>query len=306
MGFSALAAATVATGVYTANKSSNAAKDAAQTQANAATDSAKLQQQMMQPWIDAGKVGLDQLQQLTSPTSKLMQGFSMADAQNSEAMKTALQQGKLAIDNSAAAKGGLLSSNNVQDNVKYAEQTAATYENQAFNQWLAQNQIQLGSVESLAQTGQTTSQNVADATSNLMLSGANSIAAGKIGSANAQVGGINSTLNTLGQLFGYNTGANTSVLSPGSVTTVGTGDPYLDTSGQTYQIPDLNMSDRRLKKNIKRLGTTEGGTPIYRYQMKGSNKTQIGVMAQDVEKKQPEAVVKTRQGYKMVDYSKVH
>ena len=63
-------------------------------------------------------------------------------------------------------------------------------------------------------------------------------------------------------------------------------------------------SDRRLKTDIKKVGRTESGLPIYTYKYKGDNKTQMGVMAQDVEKKNPEAVSEVG-GYKAVNYKKI-
>lgn len=61
------------------------------------------------------------------------------------------------------------------------------------------------------------------------------------------------------------------------------------------------FSDRRLKTNIKRVGTTDGGTPIYTYNYKNGGPTHMGVMAQDV----PEARMKDPSGYYRVDYGKV-
>ena len=61
------------------------------------------------------------------------------------------------------------------------------------------------------------------------------------------------------------------------------------------------MSDRRLKTDIKRVGTTEGGTPIYTYRYIWGGPVQMGVMAQDV----PEAAADMGNGFLGVDYSKV-
>jgi hypothetical protein len=61
-------------------------------------------------------------------------------------------------------------------------------------------------------------------------------------------------------------------------------------------------SDIRLKENIRRVGSTDGGLPVYTYNYKGHNTTQMGVMAQDVEKVNPEAVTEMN-GFKAVYYS---
>lgn len=64
------------------------------------------------------------------------------------------------------------------------------------------------------------------------------------------------------------------------------------------------FSDRRLKTDIQKVGKTNAGLPIYTYKYKGDNKTQMGVMAQDVEKKTPKAV-KEVGGFKAVNYALV-
>lgn len=64
-------------------------------------------------------------------------------------------------------------------------------------------------------------------------------------------------------------------------------------------------SDERIKTNKKRVGKTDEGLPIYTYNFLGSPKTQMGVMAQDVEKKQPDAAGPVIGGIKTVNYGKV-
>ena len=64
------------------------------------------------------------------------------------------------------------------------------------------------------------------------------------------------------------------------------------------------FSDRRLKTDIKRVGETNSGLPVYTYRYKGEETYHIGVMAQDVEKVRPDAVHE-EQGYLKVDMSKV-
>lgn len=64
------------------------------------------------------------------------------------------------------------------------------------------------------------------------------------------------------------------------------------------------FSDRRLKKDIKKIGKTDDGLPIYSYKYRGGGPTELGLMAQDVAKKKPDAVAVTPSGYLAVDYSK--
>ena len=61
------------------------------------------------------------------------------------------------------------------------------------------------------------------------------------------------------------------------------------------------FSDARMKENIEAVGTLNDGQTIYRYNFKGDPKTQIGLLAQEVETRNPGAVTESR-GLKMVDY----
>lgn len=68
----------------------------------------------------------------------------------------------------------------------------------------------------------------------------------------------------------------------------------------------FRFSDERLKENKERIGETDEGVPIYRYNYKGDPTPQIGVMAQDMAKHDPWAVAEHPSGALMVDYSRVH
>lgn len=67
------------------------------------------------------------------------------------------------------------------------------------------------------------------------------------------------------------------------------------------------FSDRRLKKDISPLGvmkTDKGSYPLYNFKYKGTDTPQQGVMAQDVEKQNPDAVSRVK-GYRYVHYDKL-
>jgi len=72
------------------------------------------------------------------------------------------------------------------------------------------------------------------------------------------------------------------------------------TGGASLLVP----SDRRLKRNIREVGTQPNGLMLYEYQYIWGPEVYTGFMADDVEKKYPHAVT-VKSGYKMVDYSKV-
>ena len=73
------------------------------------------------------------------------------------------------------------------------------------------------------------------------------------------------------------------------------------TIGAAGDVAAAKVSDRRLKTDIKKVGVTESGLPVYTYKYKGSNVTEMGVMAQDVEEIFPEAVEEIN-GFKAVHY----
>jgi hypothetical protein len=60
-------------------------------------------------------------------------------------------------------------------------------------------------------------------------------------------------------------------------------------------------SDAQLKEEIVAVGALFDGTPVYRYRYKGAPATHIGLLAQDVERTTPAAVIEIN-GYKAVDY----
>lgn len=64
----------------------------------------------------------------------------------------------------------------------------------------------------------------------------------------------------------------------------------------------LDISDRRLKTNISRAGTTVFGLPLYRFSYLGSQAQFHGVMAQDVLGIMPKAVSRDASGFYSVDY----
>ncbi|WP_430439002.1 tail fiber domain-containing protein [Shinella sp.] len=67
----------------------------------------------------------------------------------------------------------------------------------------------------------------------------------------------------------------------------------------------MKFSDERLKTDKHKMGETPDGIGVYQYRMKGSPMMEMGVMAQEVKRKKPEAVARHPSGYMMVDYSRV-
>ena len=82
---------------------------------------------------------------------------------------------------------------------------------------------------------------------------------------------------------------------------MGTG--ALSGSTTTTTQPQSLFSDERLKENVEPVGELNDGQTIYRYNYKGDPRTQIGLIAQEVEQSHPEAVGES-EGYRTVDYGR--
>lgn len=78
------------------------------------------------------------------------------------------------------------------------------------------------------------------------------------------------------------------------------------TSLLTAPFSMFSFSDERLKENIKPVGETDGGTPLYSWNYKGDPETRIGPIAQEVAQTQPDAVGVHKTGLLGVDYGKLH
>jgi Chaperone of endosialidase len=77
----------------------------------------------------------------------------------------------------------------------------------------------------------------------------------------------------------------------------------LSGSTTTTTQPGGFFSDRRVKENIQKIGKDFSGQPLYRFNYKGDPRTQVGYIAQEIEKSHPDAVGETH-GIKTVDYAK--
>ncbi len=65
----------------------------------------------------------------------------------------------------------------------------------------------------------------------------------------------------------------------------------------------LKSSDRRLKRDIVKVGKLRNGLPVYSFKFLWSDEPLIGLMADDVVKVKPWAVLTDKDGYLMVDYN---
>jgi hypothetical protein len=223
MGVSAVVGSAVVGGAMSAD----ASRKASHTQADSQKYAADLQYQAFQeqqaaqkPWLDAGQGALTQLNAGTAPGGEFAKPYTLADYQSGpqaglfdftknqamEAMKN--QMGGQNLTTNAITGAGNLATN-----------LATQSYNTGFNQNLAQEQMRLGSLQSLTGQGQTATgqvnADIANRAGNMggaAINAGNANAAGTMGQANAwgkAIGGATSditTMNTLSQIFGGSSG----------------------------------------------------------------------------------------------------
>ncbi len=81
--------------------------------------------------------------------------------------------------------------------------------------------------------------------------------------------------------------------------------PWAALGGAALTAAPYILSDVRAKKNIRRVGELDSGIPIYNYQYKGSDMSQIGVLAQEAERTRPDAIHTDERGVKFVNYDRL-
>lgn len=160
-------------------------------------DTLAQQKLLQQPFQSAGTSALQELSAKLAPGGDFNRPFTMADAQNMPAYQFALSQGKEAINNAAAAGGLQLSSANIESLGKFAEGVASQYEQQAFNQWLQQNNLTMTGLQNLINSGQVSTGQLMQALSQAGISTASAQqligqaqAGGTTGAAEAEAAGV--------------------------------------------------------------------------------------------------------------------
>jgi hypothetical protein len=226
---------------------SNAAHDAASTQAaagdrasqaqlTAARESNAMQQKMydenvkrQDPYLQAGNSALSQLQGGMQPGGQFTKNFAPSDLAMDPSYKWRLQQGTQNLNASAAARGMLGSGQNLKDVTDYGQGAASQEYGNAYNRYNTNRENLYSKLSGLTQMGQNTAVGVGTAgmnmagqqaqntmtaannASNYATSGAAAQAAGSMGSANALASGIGGAGNSwmAGQYMNKYTGSGT-------------------------------------------------------------------------------------------------
>lgn len=184
--------------------SSDAARSAGNTQADAANRAADLQYRQYQedvvrqkPFYEAGVNALPELVAASKYTP-----FGMQQFQQDPGYAFRLSEGQKQLDRSAAARGGLISGGALKAAQRYGQEMGSQEYTNAFNRYQAERQARLNPLQSLTGMSQTTAntlgaagQNMASNVGNAMGSGAAARASGYVGQANALTSGLGTYLN---------------------------------------------------------------------------------------------------------------
>jgi len=259
----------------------DAAEDAANIQAGAAGQGIAEQrrqfdalQTLLKPYTEAGVPALEGQQAFLGLQGPEAERAAIERIRGGETFKAMAQQGEEALLARASATGGLRGGN--------IQGALAQFQPQLLSSLIEQ---QYGRLGGLASMGQRSAAGVGAAGTEMGVNVANllgqqgaALAGGELGQAKA----YGQILNMPAQFLGMQMGA-------GGKAGMGLGNMF---------------SDRRLKKNIKKISTRPDGLNVYEFDYIWGGGRQVGLMAQEVQGVYPDAVSES-DGYLMVNYSKV-
>lgn len=215
--------------------------------------------------------------------------------QNTPGYQFALNQGTQNVLRNNAATGNLASGKTATDLSNYAQGTAQ----QTYNNYVNQLQPFLNASNSAASGIGNLYSGLGNALNQNYNTLGNAAYGTNVGIGNANASADLAGLTASGNILGFGAG----LLGLGT-NTVGGG----ALSGLASQLPSLGagllaFSDARVKDDIEPVGELYDGQPIYRYRYKGDKQLRLGLMAQDVEKRDPDSVVEFG-GIKAVNYKR--
>lgn len=293
--------------------SGQGAKNAANTQAGAALTAEQISQKEFntitkqeQPFMNAGYGSINDLDYLLGIGKKgqykdIQQGmqgdfgmltkpFTTQDwKQLSPGYNFQRQQGQQGVLNGDESSVGALSGAAQKDLIGFNQGFANTSFNNAYNMYQTQQGNIYDRLAGVAQLGQASASNTGQQGTALAGQAAQSAtnvgtaqAAGQVGVANAY-SGVASNLGSMAYLYANQGGGM-----------------------QPQEGQSAAYSDRRLKEDIKRIGETFTGLPLYSFRYKGDSQYHTGPMADEVRKVQPEAVITDKNGFDLVNYGMLH
>lgn len=259
---------------------SSAASDAAGAQTAASQAGIEEQRrqfdmvrELLKPYVEAGTPALQQQQALIGLQGQEAQQQAISALEQGAGFQARVRQGEEALLQRASATGGLRGGN--------IQAALAQFRPQMLQQEIETQYGRLGGLTSLGQ------QSAAGVGTAGMQTGARvaglygDIGAAQAGKELAQGQAMAGIFNMPAQFLGMQYGAKVGPPGFGNI-----------------------FSDRRLKRNITKIGTRPDGLGVYEFEYVWGGGRQIGLMAQEVQGVYPDAVGEAG-GYLTVNYSKV-
>lgn len=264
-----------------ANQAAKAARTAADAQKDAAERGIRVLQegqatarQDYQPYVDVGKQGLEGLGSLVNDPNAQLKFI-----EENPFFKSLADTASRTLFANQAARGKVGSG-----------ETANELQTQLLNLGTSLVDRTIGSKFDLANLGY----NATAGQANAALGTATGVADLKTQQGNASAAGIISAQNAI------NKGRGDFMNAVGSAAGGAAGTDKTGAAGAGAGLAKLFACDINLKTDIKKVGALDNGLPLYLFRYKGDDKLHINVMAQDVEKVKPEAVIEI-DGFKYVN-----
>ena len=185
---------------------SRSAGKAADVQAGAADRAAELEREMFErnvelnaPFREAGITALNKL----TPLATEYTPFGMDQFQADPGYAFRMSEGMKGLERSAAARGGLLSGSTLKGIQRFGQDLASQEYQNAFNRYGIERDRRLGPLQSLAGVGQTTSQQLGAAGSQMAGNVGQAMGAAGQARASGYMGQTNALTGALGQYMNY-------------------------------------------------------------------------------------------------------
>jgi hypothetical protein len=207
----------------TALTGADAAKSAAETQAQSAREANELlykmyqeQKGLQEPFRGAGITAQNRLLDLLGLSQnkgaegfgRYSKDFGMSDFQQDPGYAFRLAEGQKTLDRQAAARGGLISGGALKAATRYGQDMGSQEYQNAFNRYQTNRANQLQPLGSLLTSGQAAASNQAAAAGNYGTQAGGNITGAGAATAAGQVGSTNALTNALSSYLNYSSGQN--------------------------------------------------------------------------------------------------
>jgi hypothetical protein len=225
-----------------------AAKDAAAMQARSSGKALAFERQQYEegvarqkPFYEAGVNALGQYQTGIQPGGELTRGFTMADYQEDPGYGFRMKEGTRALDQSAAARGGLLSGNALRGAQQYGQQLGSQEYQNAYNRFVGEQGTQRNALANLAGIGQTAVGSMNQAGAAYGQSGSGIMQQQGLNAANAGLYGAGARASSYGQAANQLQRVNWGNPNAPYVNTYGASSGYAPTAGSFSYDPSAGQ-----------------------------------------------------------------